>query len=297
MSCSRRRRWKRRSATSSPTRRWSTSNGNAIGGNGPPTFGLGWDPNPKLNQFHLVAGHPPETDDQIVIDKQTADKGDFHVGDQVTVLTTKAPKKYQLVGIAKFGTVDSLAGASIVIFTPRRGAARREREERVLADLGRRQAGCLADPGRRRTSSRRWPRTASSYQVITGQGAHEGEPGHRSTRRSASSAPRCWCSRSSRSSSGCSSSTTRSRSSSRNACGRWRSSARSARRRRQVLGSVIGESVVVGILASAVGVAAGVGLSIGLKAVMNAVGFQIPGSGVVLRPIAVIVGIARRGRS
>jgi leucyl aminopeptidase len=48
---------------------------------------------------------------------------------------------------------------------------------------------------------------------------------------------------------------------------------------------------VVGILASAVGVIAGVGLSIGLKAVMNAVGFQIPGSGVELRPNAVIVGL------
>jgi putative ABC transport system permease protein len=61
--------------------------------------------------------------------------------------------------------------------------------------------------------------------------------------------------------------------------------------KRQVLASVIGESVVVGVLASAVGVIAGIGLSIGLKAVMNAVGFQIPGSGVVLRPSAVIIGL------
>jgi putative ABC transport system permease protein len=91
-------------------------NRKAIGGNGPPTFGLGWDPNPAINQFHLVAGHPPQTDDQIVIDKQSADKGKLHVGDRVTVLTTKAPRKYELVGIAKFGTVDSLAGASITLF-------------------------------------------------------------------------------------------------------------------------------------------------------------------------------------
>jgi putative ABC transport system permease protein len=58
-----------------------------------------------------------------------------------------------------------------------------------------------------------------------------------------------------------------------------------------VLGSVIGESVVVGILASAVGVLAGIGLSIVLKGVMNAVGFQIPGSGVELRPNAIIIGM------
>ena len=59
-----------------------------------------------------------KTDNQIVVDKQTADKGHFHVGQQVTILTTKAPKKYELAGIAKFGTVDSLAGASIILFTP-----------------------------------------------------------------------------------------------------------------------------------------------------------------------------------
>ena len=53
------------------------TNGKAIGGgHGPPTLGFGWDPNPKLNQFHLVAGPArPRTDDEIVIDKRIADKG------------------------------------------------------------------------------------------------------------------------------------------------------------------------------------------------------------------------------
>src|SRR5258708_4471234 len=47
------------------------SDGKAIGGNGPPTFGLGWDPNPELNQFHLVQGRAPEKDNEIVVDKGT----------------------------------------------------------------------------------------------------------------------------------------------------------------------------------------------------------------------------------
>ena len=110
---------------------------------------------------------------------------------------------------------------------------------------------------RRRTSSRRsrsWPSPASSQDAgrqrhphdagrATARSSTRSSPARRSprrtrtrsTRRSASSAPRCWCSRSSRSSSACSSSTTRSRSSSRNACARWRCCARSARSRRQVL--------------------------------------------------------------
>ena len=59
----------------------------------------------------------------------------------------------------------------------------------------------------------------------------------------------------------------------------------------QIMGEVFGESVVVGVLASAVGVAAGILLAIGLKAVMSAVGFDLPGSGVVIRPIAIIAGL------
>jgi len=263
--------------------------GKAIGGNGPPTFGLGWDPNPKLNQFHLVVGHAPEAENQIVIDKQTADKGDFHVGDQVTVLTTKAPKKYQLVGIAKFGTVDSLAGASIVIFTPA--------EVQLVANVKNEfsQISVVAKPGVSQTQvagdiERTLAANGQHYQVITGkaltkenQDAVHKALGFISTALlvfafvalivgmfiiyntfSIVVAQRM----------------------------REMALLRAiGASRRQVLGSVIGESVVVGILASAVGVGAGVGLSIGLKAVMNAVGFQIPGSGVVLRPVAVIVGL------
>jgi len=91
--------------------------GKAIGGNGPPTFGLGWDPNPKVNQFHIVTGRPPEHADEIVIDRHTADAGSLKVGDRVTVLTAKQPQKYSIVGTARFGTADSLAGASITLFT------------------------------------------------------------------------------------------------------------------------------------------------------------------------------------
>jgi putative ABC transport system permease protein len=61
--------------------------------------------------------------------------------------------------------------------------------------------------------------------------------------------------------------------------------------RRQVLGSVIGESFAVGLIASAIGVVAGIFVAIGLKALLNAIGFGLPGSGVVVRPSAIIVGL------
>ena len=95
-------------------------NGKVIGnpGQGAPSLGFGWNPNPTINQFHIQpGGRAPETDDEIVIDKGSADKAHFKVGDTATVLTGLPPKKYTIVGIARFGTADNLAGASITLFT------------------------------------------------------------------------------------------------------------------------------------------------------------------------------------
>jgi putative ABC transport system permease protein len=88
------------------------------GGAGPPTFGTSWTDNQNLNPFRLEPGSAaPEANDEIVIDAGSADKGDFAVGDRVDVLTQKAKKTYTLVGIAKFGTANSPAGASVIQFT------------------------------------------------------------------------------------------------------------------------------------------------------------------------------------
>jgi putative ABC transport system permease protein len=95
------------------------ADGDEIGGGaGPPTFGISWDDDPDLNPFRLEPGSAaPRADDEIVIDKGTADKGDITVGRRVSVLTGQAVKEYTVTGIAKFGTADSALGASIVQFT------------------------------------------------------------------------------------------------------------------------------------------------------------------------------------
>ena len=95
------------------------ADGNEIGGGaGPPTFGFSWIDDPDLNPFRLEPGsQPPVADDEIVIDKGAANKGDIAVGQHVSVLTGQAIKEYTVVGIAKFGTADSALGASIVQFT------------------------------------------------------------------------------------------------------------------------------------------------------------------------------------
>ncbi|MET1002012.1 MAG: FtsX-like permease family protein [Acidimicrobiia bacterium] len=89
-----------------------------IGGGGPPTFGVSYEENAALNPLQLQPGSAaPTSDDQIVIDKGSADEGDLAVGDRATVLTQQPPKEYEIVGIATFGSTDSPLGATIVQFT------------------------------------------------------------------------------------------------------------------------------------------------------------------------------------
>jgi putative ABC transport system permease protein len=61
--------------------------------------------------------------------------------------------------------------------------------------------------------------------------------------------------------------------------------------RRQVLGSVVLESVVVGMIASIVGLLLGLGIAVGLRAMLDAFGFDLPGGGIVFSPRTIIVSL------
>ena len=66
----------------------------------------------------ITEGRPPEADDEIIIDVDTADLGDFAVGDTVTVIPgSKEPTEYEIVGLVTFGENNALAGATLTGFT------------------------------------------------------------------------------------------------------------------------------------------------------------------------------------
>ena len=92
--------------------------GKVIGGaGGAPAFGLGYDrENPQFNPMELESGDWPQGDGQVVVDAGTADKGDLAVGQSVKVDTLGVAKEYEITGIATFGDVDSLGGATTAIF-------------------------------------------------------------------------------------------------------------------------------------------------------------------------------------
>ena len=62
--------------------------------------------------------------------------------------------------------------------------------------------------------------------------------------------------------------------------------------RKQVLGSVVLESVVIGVIASIVGLFAGLGIAKGLYALLAATGIDLPSERLVLAPRTVLVSLA-----
>ncbi len=98
-------------------------------GQGAPALGFSYIKDRDLSSFHVTQGRGPRAANEIVIDKNTADKTKYKIGDTVPVLTKDGRDDYKLVGIAKFGDADSLLGATAVLFT-------RDTASRVLGQPG-----------------------------------------------------------------------------------------------------------------------------------------------------------------
>ena len=91
---------------------------------------LGWQNTPALNPMTLVSGHGPRAPDEIVIDRASAAKGHFDVGDTVRVVSPAGSQQYRIAGIATYGGADNAAGAQVVAFTE-------ETASRVIGTPGR----------------------------------------------------------------------------------------------------------------------------------------------------------------
>jgi putative ABC transport system permease protein len=97
------------------------ADGDRIGGSGPPTLASGWIDDEALAGYQLDSGRAPAADDEVVIDKRSAEKGNLHVGDRTTVLVPQ-PLEVTVVGIMKFRQYDSISGSTYVTFTQERAS-------------------------------------------------------------------------------------------------------------------------------------------------------------------------------
>jgi putative ABC transport system permease protein len=97
-----------------------TPEGEAVNSEGWPTLGFGLDPDPGLARFNpltLLEGKWATADDEVVIDEGTADDQGYEVGDTVEVSTLEPKRGFEVVGVAQYGEVESLGAISFVVFT------------------------------------------------------------------------------------------------------------------------------------------------------------------------------------
>ena len=253
---------------------------------GAPTVGSNWSENKQVNPWRLFAGTPPVTDNDVVIDKKSADDGGYKVGDTATVLVQGPPVHPRISGIAKFGTADSPGGASFAMWKP-------DVAQRLVAEPGKYDSIALvAKSGVSQTElvdriSRVLP---PGTEALTGAKiTKETQSDFRKAFRffntfllvfafvalvvgafmifntfSITVAQR-----------------TRE-----NALLRALGASK-----RQVLASVMIEAVAVGLLASIIGIGVGVLVAGGLKALLAAFGLEVPAGGVVLASRTIIVSI------
>jgi putative ABC transport system permease protein len=90
--------------------------GKAISTGTAPTEGLAFDPDTRISELHLTAGRAPTTSHDVVMDAGTAKKYGFRVGQMVRVLLDGPSRTFTITGIARIGSADNIAGATLAAF-------------------------------------------------------------------------------------------------------------------------------------------------------------------------------------
>ena len=82
-----------------------------------PSFGFGIDPShPRFTPLTLSEGAWAAGPGQVVVNQGTASAHGFHVGDTVRIVAEGPAQTFTITGLAKFGDLDSLGGATIAVF-------------------------------------------------------------------------------------------------------------------------------------------------------------------------------------
>jgi putative ABC transport system permease protein len=93
--------------------------GKAIDTSGAPSFGFGIDSSPALSRFNplnILEGRWPTGSNEVVVDAGTADEQHFKAGQTIKIATLEPVRSFKLVGIARYGSVESLGSATFAVF-------------------------------------------------------------------------------------------------------------------------------------------------------------------------------------
>jgi putative ABC transport system permease protein len=248
---------------------------------------LAWQDDRALNPMALVSGHAPRAPDDIVIDRASADKGHFVVGETVHVISPVGPREYRIAGIATYGGADSAAGAQVVAFTPETAA-------QVIGTPGRYSAiQVVAAPGVTQGQLAADLRAAvhdPEVEVITGaEAAHEARQAAGSSLEFVNIFLMTFAIVALVVGSFVIYNTFTI-----TVAQRTKETAllrAIGAKRRQVMRSIRLEAFLTGLFASSAGVVLGIGLAQGLRSVLAAFGVELPSGATVVEPRTIVVSI------
>ena len=81
------------------------------------TIGANWIADPTLNPFTISSGHAPEADNEAVLDRKTFDDNHWALGDTVSVIAKGQPTTFTVVGTAMYGELTGMPGSTLVATT------------------------------------------------------------------------------------------------------------------------------------------------------------------------------------
>jgi len=240
----------------------------------------------RFSPLDYTQGRSPRTADEIALDEFTADKHGFEIGERVGVLGRVEAKRYELVGVAKFGDVASFGGASLAILTL-------PEAQRVTGKTGKfDEIDVAAAPGTSGAELRDTIRQALPRSVDVRTGEEQAAKDSQDNREAFSflttillvfagiavfvggfiifNTFSITVSQRKRE------------------FGMLRTLGAS---RRQILAAVFTEALIIGAVASVLGILAGIGYAKGINAIFKAVGIDLPSSGTVLQSRTIIVAL------
>src|SRR4051794_38534460 len=91
--------------------------GKPIVSSGPPTLIISRSEQKVFRVLDYASGGPPETPGEVALDRGTAKKYGFKVGDTAVVSGDGPAKRYRVTGVASLDGKDNLAGARLVVMT------------------------------------------------------------------------------------------------------------------------------------------------------------------------------------
>jgi putative ABC transport system permease protein len=241
----------------------------------------------SLNPLRLVTGEWPRGEGQVAIDKATAEKQHFEVAETVGAFADGPLRKYRISGIVAFGSVDSIGSSTIAVFDL--VTAGRLFDKQSKFDLIRVQArdgvtdAELLHQIRPLLSETTQVKSAAAQASADSKDTQDGLSFMKyfllgfggialfvgsfviANTLAITVAQRM----------------------------RELATLRTlGASRRQVLGSVVLESVAVGVVGSIVGLFLGLAIAVGLKQILAATGVELPAGGIVFSPRTIVVSLA-----